>query len=470
MADKGTIPAHPVKSFFVEMLTRDIELQDAILDLLDNCVDGAQRSSTKASLQRKHPYGGFWAKLSLSKDNFYIEDNCGGIPWNLHEYAFRMGNAKRDIIPGRQTIGTYGIGMKRAIFKLGSDCTIETHAKDGSYRVHFSPDWLANEEDWDLKAENVDSLKPHGTTVQVAKLQPIASRMFNSKTFIDSFRDAIATHYAFIIDKGFRIFVNDDEIQARRIRLLFSNSKKPATSQYEIRPFVYEGNYYGIDIFLAIGFTKDIPSKEEADETLENRKEGYSSADAGWTIICNDRTVLYCDKTAVTGWGTSGVPQYHPQFVPISGIVVFSSDDASKLPMTTTKRGIDTQSELYLQVRDKMIEGMKIFTSYTNIWKSKELVNESREMFRKTDQIGIDSLRTKAEKLIFSKTHGVIGGKQYKPILPRPANSKTSQKISFIKQMQEIERVSKYLFGTTDKKPSMVGEECFDQILKETYE
>ena len=43
-----TVDASPVKSFFVEMLTRDIELGDAILDLLDNCVDGILRHNEKA--------------------------------------------------------------------------------------------------------------------------------------------------------------------------------------------------------------------------------------------------------------------------------------------------------------------------------------------------------------------------------------------------------------------------------------
>ncbi len=47
---KDGIDAKPVKSFFVEMLTRDIALDDAILDLLDNCVDGIQRSETKRNL------------------------------------------------------------------------------------------------------------------------------------------------------------------------------------------------------------------------------------------------------------------------------------------------------------------------------------------------------------------------------------------------------------------------------------
>ena len=39
-----SVDAAPVKSFFVYMLTRDIRLEDAILDLLDNCVDGILRS------------------------------------------------------------------------------------------------------------------------------------------------------------------------------------------------------------------------------------------------------------------------------------------------------------------------------------------------------------------------------------------------------------------------------------------
>ena len=38
-----TVDSSPTKEFFVEMLTRDIDLTDAILDLLDNCLDGVLR-------------------------------------------------------------------------------------------------------------------------------------------------------------------------------------------------------------------------------------------------------------------------------------------------------------------------------------------------------------------------------------------------------------------------------------------
>ena len=51
-----TVEAPPVKSFFVEMLTRDVELVDAILDLLDNCVDGILRQ--KGNSSGKTPYAG----------------------------------------------------------------------------------------------------------------------------------------------------------------------------------------------------------------------------------------------------------------------------------------------------------------------------------------------------------------------------------------------------------------------------
>ena len=43
------VDASPVKSFFVTMLTRDISLSDAILDLLDNCVDGILRKKKRVS-------------------------------------------------------------------------------------------------------------------------------------------------------------------------------------------------------------------------------------------------------------------------------------------------------------------------------------------------------------------------------------------------------------------------------------
>ena len=55
------IDASPTKNFFVDMLTRDIDIKDAILDLLDNCIDGIQRT-TRGQALADRPYEGFLGK------------------------------------------------------------------------------------------------------------------------------------------------------------------------------------------------------------------------------------------------------------------------------------------------------------------------------------------------------------------------------------------------------------------------
>ncbi|MBA7534161.1 hypothetical protein ES705_26407 [subsurface metagenome] len=155
------------------------------------------------------------------------------------------------------------------------------------------------------------------------------------------------------------------------------------------------------------------------------------------------------------------------QFIAISGIVVFSADDPSLLPTTTTKRNIDAQSELYLHVKDKMIEGMKLFTSYTNAWKGKDLVTASRDKFKSTSTADLKELRSIASKLDMTSTRGVVAGKQYKPELPRPEKTRTKERISFLKSTKDIQLVSKYLFDTPNRKPAEVGEKCFDLMAEE---
>ncbi len=73
--------ANPTKTFFVKMITRDILLEDCILDLIDNSVDGAWRSegSHPMGLTQDTDLSKYTISLSLSPDTFTIIDNCGGM-------------------------------------------------------------------------------------------------------------------------------------------------------------------------------------------------------------------------------------------------------------------------------------------------------------------------------------------------------------------------------------------------------
>ena len=402
------------------MLTRDIKLEEAILDLLDNCVDGILRSEGATNAHKKKPYAGFWAEIKFDKESFSIADNCGGIPWGLHDYAFRMGRAPDRPVDVPGTVGAYGIGMKRAIFKMGTRCLISTQNGEDAYDVDIQPDWTANENLWLIPVRaSRKSMREDGTTIVVDTLNPTISDAFgkDGKSFKSDIEGMIATHYSFIIDKGFQVRINGDLVKPRAPRLIFDRNVRGPRNQ-RIRPFIFKTSTEGVEVFLAVGFTRPIPSQDEIASEQATKK--YSSQDAGWTVICNGRAVLYCDRTEVTGWGEAGVPRYHTQFIAISGIVEFKSSIAWKLPTTTTKRGIDASSPLYLQIKNKMREGMRVFTDYTNKWKAGS-EESKKQIISAGEPLSFDDVKIASNQLKFSSTtRSVPPGEQYKPDLPLP--------------------------------------------------
>lgn len=461
------VDATPVKSFFVHMLTRDIRLEDAILDLLDNCVDGILRSrEQKGATSTRKPYDGFWAEIEFKNDSFAISDNCGGIPWNLHDYAFRMGprSDRPEGAPG--SIGVYGIGMKRAIFKMGKRCLISTQNSKDAYDVEMDPDWTNDESDWKIPVKPATKRQPYdGTTIYISDLHDGVANRFgeDAQAFQRDLETMVATQYVSIIVKGFRVKVNGELIKPRPIHLVFD--KKASKGRNAIRPYIFKAQSDGVQIFLAVGFTRPIPSQDEVLQDQEEKK--YSTLDAGWTILCNDRAVVYCDRTELTGWGEAGVPRYHTQFIAISGIVEFKSDDPAKLPTTTTKRGVDASSQLYLQIKNKMRDGMAIFTSYTNKWKLRP--EESRKQIEKGEPLSFEELKAEVRHLPLNATKtSVPKGEQFRPSLPMPAKIVPSmRRISFTKRIYDVRKVSEYLFEDPEADPSAVGEKCFDIMFSE---
>lgn len=464
----NTVDAKPVKSFFVEMLTRDIELIDAILDLLDNCVDGILRQRKDSSGEK--PYEGFNAKITFDENSFSISDNCGGIPWSLHDYAFRMGKDPKDRDSDLPTVGVYGIGMKRAIFKIGKQCLISTRNHEDCYEVEITPEWISEPDNWDLPVyESSQPDKEEGTTIVIDELnEGITTRFGDEKEdFTRELTNKVRTHYAFILDKGFEVNINNKQVEAKPTKLVFNKTQNMQGTDTAVRPYIFQTESNGVKVFLTVGFTRPIPSQEEINNEQEEKR--YSSMDAGWTIICNDRAVLYCDRTELTGWGEAGVPRYHTQFIAISGIVEFWSNDAAKLPTTTTKRGIDASSSLYLQVKNRMREGMQIFTNYTNKWKGE--ASESKRHIDSGKPYTLDEIKEETKNLRQPSVSAGLKGKRFNPNLPLPKPKEpTKKQITYRKDVDDIQTVQRYLFGDQEVSPSKVGEECFDQILKEAQQ
>jgi hypothetical protein len=69
MPDPKRIEASPEKRFFISMLTKDIELLPAIVDLVDNSVDGAR------TLRPDGKFTGLHVRITATPDEFRITDN-----------------------------------------------------------------------------------------------------------------------------------------------------------------------------------------------------------------------------------------------------------------------------------------------------------------------------------------------------------------------------------------------------------
>lgn len=351
---KTIIDASPTKDFFISILIRDIKLVDAIADLIDNCVDGARR------LRSDGQYQGLHIDIEIDPDHFMISDNCGGITSKIaREYAFRFGRPEGvDNTP--HSIGQFGVGMKRALFKMGNKFEIESTAGDSRFVLDIDVNkWRRDRrtdengrEIWEFEFKDLEEGLDNppdrcGTIITVTELHQNISEEFALSTFISRVIDKIESVHQQAIENGLEIQVNHIILKYRFLTLYKSDRITP----------IYKNC-----------------NKRISDSTVTIRLySGISDAklsDAGWYLFCNDRLILRADKTGITGWDQeiNGIrtPKPHYQFARFRGYIYFESEDASVLPWNTTKNGVDEESALFQWARLEMLSAMRPVIDFLN--------------------------------------------------------------------------------------------------------
>lgn len=371
MADETSTRANanPSKAFFISMLTRDIDLSDCVLDLLDNAVDGITEAAKRAGIElpEDKPFAGREVRLTLDGTKFAIEDKSGGIPIHVAEqYAFRFGRPDDAGSAKDGTIGFYGIGMKRAIFKMGNIIALRTSTGTESFDLNLDVDaWKRDPQnktsedgaeipDWSFELTNVvrqDTSVQQGTSIEITELHSGISRMFQNKVFLDGLVKTISRDYAFIISRGLEVFLNGQRISAVMPVLRVGD---------ELSPYFHVETKDGVQIELSVGLSNPPPD----DVSALGRRPDIETY--GWYIVCNDRVVVNADKSEDTVWGHRPVPTWHPQFAGFMGIARFTSDDPWKLPWKTTKRDVEKSNEFYQHALPLMLRATKRVVDYTN--------------------------------------------------------------------------------------------------------
>ena len=355
--DPLRVEATAEKRFFIDMLTKDIELLPAIADLVDNSVDGA-----KVMAGRDEPLdlSAQWIELTITKDMFKIDDNSGGISVDTaRNYAFRFGRP-RAFTGVLGSVGQFGIGMKRAIFKIGDHFTIDSRYVNSESARETSAftmkvdvqSWAEIEGDWafsfDTLKDPLEEVPPagYGTAITITKLIPSVSEDLSDNKVVTALMNELATRHARSLIAGLKLTVNGHLLTANLPVLQSSEDLTPINYSF---PVEVDGGT--VNVTLTAGIRRI--SGPTGDPDLGDANQFKGSSSAGWYVYCNDRLLLAADKSEVTGWGL-GAGAYHPQYRNFFGVVSMSADKASLLPWNTTKTAVDRDSPVYRDVLNHM--------------------------------------------------------------------------------------------------------------------
>ena len=332
------------------MLVRDLTLNDAIGDLVDNCVDGAK------SLRPNKNYDGLEINIVTQAENdhhFMIVDNCGGIEVPVaRDYAFRFGRPKEKPM-SPNSVGQFGIGMKRSLFKLGDKFKVETKAKKSKFSLEVDVKKWETANDWNFKfgtyKEDIENkIEECYTMITVTNLKKDVQKLFADEKFNSALIKEIEKENIYSISRGLKITINNIELKSQKLKL----KNDPFKTAYLGMSFKDGMN---VKIYAGVG-----DSDGEA---------------GGWYIFCNDRLIVGPEQSELTGWvggREEGGPAYHHQFHRFRGYVFFDAEDSSILPWNTTKNGMDRESVRFKMVRLKMMEMMKQVISFLNKMKGEK--------------------------------------------------------------------------------------------------
>lgn len=238
---KDTVDANPTKGFFVRMITRDISLEDCILDLIDNSIDGAWKleGGLPSGLSATANLSAYKIEITANENEFSIKDNCGGIGLTeAKDYAFTFGRKESDDFED-YSIGVYGIGMKRAVFKLGREITVGSTWLDGSTLSAFNvlidvKEWLSRKDtkDWDFAIKSAKPSSEAGVTITVKNLTEGTANAFADPAFQKKLLRIIARDYTLHLHYGLKIILNGKPIHGWNIELRQSDELRPVRYSY----------------------------------------------------------------------------------------------------------------------------------------------------------------------------------------------------------------------------------------------
>lgn|GEM_PF-1627512 len=305
------VDAGPTREFIINTITKDIRIEAAIFDLIDNSINAAESIAKQKRLEK------YFVSLKINNLRFEVTDNCGGIPEKkVLGDALKIGSSL-------DYEGGHGIGLKRAFLKFGKTIRINSNRSDYSCNVLIDVNKWGKRNNWGIGVEKIEynENQYQGFVINICNLYNEIVRKLSDNKFIQNLIGEIAVRYRYKLQYGFMIIVNGQQVKP-----LFIQGDKIAESSYKV--------INGINTKIIL--YNNVAAKEN-----------------GWDIVINGRVIFQRDKTERTLWRKKLIRPgcSYERFV---GEVLIESDNIKKLPIWSTKDGIDINSKAYEDILDYM--------------------------------------------------------------------------------------------------------------------
>lgn len=324
-------------------LTKDISPLEAIYDLIDNAVDAARERRMGGKGRRLDIYGlpadysGSRIRLRIGSDSITLWDNCTGIDEaTLADQAFVTGFVSEH----RYGIGGFGIGMKRALFRLGHRYVLATDTASSAAVMRFDQSQLAKP-NTALTAQRIRSSGQTKTLLRIDQLSVSVAHELGGMSIADVARH-LSRRYGLFLSKGLRLCVNGFRVPAfgpwlRKAGPL-PNASLNLTDQS------------GVNIYVESGMHEGYRLRHESDYAAA--KNTQLTDQYGWYFVCNDRIVKIASREKELGWTAN----WHQEYYGFVGWVRFVAKDPENLPWDTKKTQIDPHSPSFRAVVGKLQE------------------------------------------------------------------------------------------------------------------
>ena len=248
--------ANPEKRLFISLLTRDIPIRAAFLDLIDNSVNAAVESFsdrlTTADdfvevLGDENVKPNTDIQLRITEREVKIVDNAPGIALDVAtHHVFKFGRSSDDVSDSDR-LSVYGLGLKRAFFKLGRKVKIISDHVDGGFELDLDVAKWARDRSmpwqFELVPRDPTIREQCGTTIVVTRLHKETKKRLEDGLFESQLKESIERTYAYFLTKFVRISVNGKNISPKNLNV-GSNNATERFSRNGVTCTITGGSWY----------------------------------------------------------------------------------------------------------------------------------------------------------------------------------------------------------------------------------